>query len=292
MKKVTKAVIPAAGFGTRLLPATKAVAKEMLPIINIPTIQHIVQEAVDSGIKDILIVLSAGKESIMQHFGHNKALEQNLLAKKKMKMYDEVIKLSKLANITYVYQNEMMGLGDAIGYAKKFAKNEPFAVLLGDDVVVNKGKTALRQCIDAYEKTGTCIVGVQPVADKVVHKYGIVAPIKKADAKKPVFALKDLVEKPELKDAPSNMAILGRYVLTPDIFKAIEKTKTDKSGEVQITNALRILVENKKGLNACVFKGTRYDLGSRLGIVKAVIDFALVDDEIGKDVKAFIKGKK
>lgn len=291
MAKVTKAVIPAAGFGTRLLPATKAVAKEMLPIINKPTIQYIVQEAVDSGIKEILIILSAGKESIKTHFGHNKALEANLLAKKKMSMYNEVVALSKLCKIKFVYQDKMLGLGDAIGYARVFAGKDPVAVLLGDDVVMSKGKTALTQCIEAYNKTKTCVVGVQPVDKKVINKYGIVAPKNKSEAKKPIFAIKDLVEKPEAKDAPSNLAILGRYVLTPDIFKAIKATKLDKSGEVQITNALRILLKKKK-IHACTFKGTRYDLGNKLGMVKATIDFALNDKELKADVLKHIKGKK
>lgn len=291
MTKVTRAVIPAAGFGTRLLPATKAVAKEMLPVINKPTIQYIVQEAVDSGIKEILIILSKGKESIKTHFGHNKPLEANLKAKKKKAMYDEVIALSKLAKITFIYQDKMLGLGDAIGYAKNFAKAQPIAVLLGDDVVVSKGKTALKQCIEAYNKTKTSIVGVQPVEKKVVNKYGIVSPINKKDTKKTIFAIKDLVEKPDVDKAPSNLAILGRYVLTPDIFKAIKQTKLDKSGEVQITNALKILLKKKK-IHACNFKGTRYDLGNKLGMVKATIDFALADPEMKKDVLKHIKGIK
>lgn len=291
MKKVTKAVIPAAGFGTRLLPATKGVAKEMLPIINKPTIQYIVQEAVNSGIKEILIILSEGKESIMTHFGHNTALEANLRVKKKMAMYEEVVALSKLCKIKYVFQKTMLGLGDAIACAKKFAGKDPIAVLLGDDVVVSKGKTALTQCIEAYYKTGSCIVGVQPVEMKVVNKYGIVAPKDKKQTKQPIFAIKDLVEKPDAKDAPSNLAILGRYVLTPDIFKAISATKLDKSGEIQITNALRILL-NTKNIYACSFKGTRYDLGNKLGMVKATIDFALADPEMKADVLKYIKGKK
>ncbi len=291
MSKVKKAVIPAAGFGTRLLPATKAVAKEMLPILNKPTIQYIVQEAVDSGIKEILIILSAGKESIKTHFGHNKALEANLLKKNKNDMYKEVVGLAKMAKISYIYQNKMLGLGDAIGHAKKFVGNQPFAVLLGDDVVVNKGPTALKQCIDAYTKTKSCIVGVQPVDKKVVNKYGIVSPLNKKDLKKQLFAIKGLVEKPDVKSAPSNLAILGRYVLTPDIFKAIKQTKFDKSGEIQITNALKILLKKKK-IHACNFKGTRYDLGNKLGIAKATIDFALSDKEIKNDILKYIKGKR
>lgn len=291
MAKVRKAVIPAAGFGTRLLPAAKAIAKEMLPIINKPTIQYIVEEAVKSGIKEILIVISEGKESIKTHFGHNKLLEANLLAKKKMAMYKEVVKLSRLCKIQYVYQKKMLGLGDAISYAKDFVGNEPFAVLLGDDVVRSRGKTALAQCIEAYEKTKSVIVGVQKVKDEVVNQYGIVSPIKKTSTARRVFGLKGLVEKPSIAKAPSNYAILGRYILTPDIFDVIKATRSDKTGEVQITDALRNYLR-KEPIYACVFKGARYDLGNKLGVVKAIIDFALADKDLKKDVKKFIRRKR
>lgn len=293
MNKITKAVIPAAGMGTRLLPATKAVAKEMLPIINIPTIQHIVQEAVESGIKEVLIVISDAKQSIVNHFKRDIPFEKFLIGKKKDKYAKAIKDLAQMAKISFIYQKEANGLGDAIGYAQKWAKNQPFAVLLGDDVVVNlKGKPSLEQCMDAYYKTGKTIVGVQPVEKKVINKYGIVAPISKNEAKKQIFSVKDLVEKPEANEAPSNLAILGRYILSPAIFAAIKKTKKDKSGEIQLTNALRLLAKNKKdGIAACVFKGTRYDLGNKLGMVKATIDFALMDDELKDDVLKFIKSK-
>lgn len=292
MTRVTKAVIPAAGFGTRLLPATKAIPKEMLPIINVPTLQYIVQEAVDAGIKEILIVISEGKDAIKQHFSTATKLEKELLAKNKLELLKMVKKSAKMAKITYVYQDKQLGLGHAIGCARAFAKGQPIAVLLGDDVVVSKGKTAIGQCIDAYNKTKCCVVGVQPVEKKVINKYGIVAPKKGCEAKKPVFEVKDLVEKPEISKAPSNLAILGRYVLTPDIFDAIKKTPKDKSKEIQITNAMKYLVKHKKHLYACNFKGTRYDLGNKVGMVKATIDFALNDPEIKADIAKYIKGLK
>lgn len=291
MNKVTKAVIPAAGWGTRLLPATKAVPKELLPIINVPTLQYIVQEAVDAGIKDILIIVSKEKQAIKNHFSTNAKLEKELLAKKKHSLLEEVRKSSKLANISYVYQDKQLGLGHAIGCAKAFAKGQPIAVLLGDDVVVSKGKTALAQCIDAYKETKASIVGVQAVERKVVNKYGIVTPKNKNETNKSIFAIKGLVEKPDIDKAPSNLAILGRYVLTPDIFAAIAKTAKDKSGEIQITNALKFLLKQGK-VYACNFKGTRYDLGNKLGMVKATIDFALNDPELKTGVLKFIRGKK
>ncbi len=291
MKKVTKAVIPAAGFGTRLLPATKAIPKELLPIINVPTLQYIVQEAADAGIKEILIVVSKDKAAIKKHFSPAIKLEQELIAKKKLTLLEEVKKSNKIAKITYVYQDKQLGLGHAIGCAKAFANGEPIAVLLGDDVVVANGKTALGQCLDAYSKTGSSVVGVQPVERKHISKYGIVAPTKKDQTKKSVFEINNLVEKPDPTVAPSNLAILGRYVLTPEIFKAIENTPKDKSGEIQITNALKLLLMTQK-IYACNFKGTRYDLGNKLGMVKATIDFALNDPELKEDVIKFIKGKK
>ncbi len=291
MRKVTKAVIPAAGFGTRLLPATKAVDKEMIPIINKPAIQYIVQEAIDSGIKDILIVLSRRKKAIKTYFGHNRSLEANLKAKKKAAMYKEVIKLANLCKITFVYQNKMLGLGNAISYAKRFAGKDPIAVLLGDDVIVPAEKTALKQCIEAYNQTKTSIIGVQPVRMSDVNKYGIVSPINKEDTKQSIFAIKCIVEKPNIAKAPSNFAALGRYILTPEIFKSIRKTKKDKSGEVQLTDAFKNLLKKEK-IHACKFKGKRYDLGNKLGMVKATIDFALHDPQLRKDVLRHIKGVK
>lgn len=291
MERITKAVIPAAGFGTRLLPATKAVPKELLPIINIPTLQYIVKEASDSGIKEILIVVSKDKEAIKKHFSPNLRLEKELARKNKIALLNCVKATNANVKIQYINQTVQNGLGDAIYYAKAFAKGKPFAVLLGDDVVTNQnGPTALSQCMDAYYKTKKCVVGVQPVDKKVVNKYGVIEPNCSCELNKRIINVKTLVEKPDADQAPSNLAILGRYVLTPNIFKAIEKTVKDKSGEIQITNALKILAQSNQ-VCACQFTGTRYDLGNKLGMVKATIDFALQDPEIKEDVAKFIRGK-
>lgn len=289
MDKVTKAVIPAAGWGTRLLPATKAIPKELIPIINVPTLQYIVKEAADAGIKELLIVISKNKHAIKKHFSRNAQLEKELLAKNKLSLLQEVKASNKMLKIKYVYQDEQLGLGHAIGCAEKFANGKPIAVLLGDDVVVAK-TPALGQCISAYNRTGWSVVGVQEVEDKHVSKYGIVKPVKKTDSN--IFAINDLVEKPSVAEAPSRFAILGRYVLTPDIFQAIKDTPKDKSGEIQITNAIKQLLKNKKHVYACNFDGTRYDLGNKLGVVKATVDFALNDPEIRSDVLKYIKEKK
>ena len=293
MMKINKAIIPAAGMGTRLLPATKAIPKEMLPIINIPTIQMIVQEAIDSGIKNILIVISENKKAIVSHFRPNKSLEKILIERGK-KSYAEIVrKTGKLANIQFIFQKQPLGLGHAIGCCEKWVNKEPFAVLLGDDVVVkNKGQLpALKQCVDAFNKVKSCVVGVQQVAKNVISKYGIVEPINKKDLSKKVFKLKSMVEKPEAKLAPSSYAALGRYVFTNDIFKFIKKTKKDKSGEIQITDALQAMMRTKQGIHACVFNGTRYDLGNKFGMVKAFIDFSLNDDEIKNEVKNYLRKK-
>lgn len=293
MKRINRAIIPAAGMGTRLLPATKAIPKEMLPIINVPTIQLIVQEIINSGIKNILIVISKEKESIISHFKPNKNLEKILIQRGKKQYADLVKKTGNLAKIDFIYQKEPLGLGHAIGCCQKWTKNEPFAVLLGDDVVVTSKsqKTALKQCMDAFYKTKSCIVGVQSVAKEVISKYGIVKPVNKKCLSKKVFKLVDMVEKPEIEDAPSNYAALGRYIFTKDIFSFIWKTKKDKSGEIQITDALRKMMKTKNGVYSCTFDGTRYDLGNKLGMVKAIIDFALQDPEISENIKKYLKKK-
>lgn len=290
---IKKAIIPAAGIGTRLLPATKAIPKEMLPVINVPGIQLIVEEAIKSGIENILIIVNQSKNPIIDHFDYNYELENRLLKKNKTSLYKMIRKIGDLANIQFIRQKEPLGLGDAIKCGKIFCGNDPFAVLLGDDVVKTKKneKTALQQCIDAYEANNSCVVGVQEVNKNDVGNYGIVVPKSKNDLVKKIFKLKDLVEKPNINNAPSNYAILGRYVLTPDIFPALEKTKPDKFGEIQITNALKLLIKEKKNICACKFNGKRYDLGNKLGIVSAIIDFALDDPEIKDSIKKIIIDK-
>lgn len=288
MKKIRKAVIPAAGMGTRFLPATKALAKEMLPIVNIPTIQHIVDEAIKSGIEEILVVVSSSKNSIIDHFDTSYELEKRLLEKNKIDLYKMVKRISNSVNIHFIRQKQPNGLGDAISLASVFMGDEPFAVLLGDDFVYTKPKQkpALLQCIKAYQKTGKCIVGVQKVTKQNVHKYGIIEP--KAKVSGSLIQVKSIVEKPKLEDAPSDYAVLGRYVLTKDIFPALNKTKADKSGEVQLTDAIqKLCVEHK--VAACNFSGKRYDIGSKQGYVEATIDMALKDPEISVAIRKHIK---
>lgn len=290
MKKVKKAVIPAAGMGTRFLPATKALPKEMLPIVNVPTIQHIVQEAINSGIEEILIVVSSSKNSIIDHFDTSYELERRLLEKNKIELYKIVKQISTAVNVHFIRQKEPNGLGDAIRMAKVFVGDEPFAVLLGDDFVYTpkNSKPALQQCIDAYTKTNNSIVGVQKVARHDVSKYGIIKPINSAATKKNIIKVESLVEKPNVEDAPSNFAVLGRYVLTKDIFNALSTTKPDKSGEIQLTDAIQKLAKKKK-VSACNFNGTRYDIGSKEGYVIATIDMALRDSDISSKIKNHIK---
>ena len=291
--KITKAIIPAAGLGTRLLPATKAIPKEMLPIINVPAIQLIVEEAVKSGIKDILIVVSQTKNPIIDHFDYNYELQHRLIKKNKKKLATMIKKIGDIANIQFVRQKEPLGLGHAIKCGKIFCGNDPFAVILGDDVVKNLSneKPALKQCIDAFAHANSCIVGVQKIKKEMVNKYGIVLPKNKKEEEKKIFTLRELIEKPPTTKTTSNYAILGRYVLTNDIFKALDETKVDKSGEIQLTNALKILIKKGKRVNACRFTGKRYDLGSKIGFVSATIDYALDDHEIKNDIIKLINEK-
>jgi len=291
--KITKAIIPAAGLGTRLLPATKAIPKEMLPIINVPAIQLIVEEAVKSGIKDILIVVSQTKNPIIDHFDYNYELQQRLIKKNKKELAMMIKKIGDIANIQFIRQKEPLGLGHAIKCGKFFCGNDPFAVILGDDVVKNlpNEKPALRQCIETFLKTNSCVVGIQKIKKELVNKYGIVIPKDKKKEVEKIFTLKGLIEKPSITKTISNYAILGRYVLTNDIFEALEKTKVDQSGEIQLTNALKILIKKGKKVSACQFTGKRYDLGSKIGLVSATIDYALDDPEIKNDIIKLIKDK-
>ena len=288
MKKITKAIIPAAGLGTRLLPVTKSTPKELLPIINIPIIQHIVNEAINSKIKQIIIVISKNKEAIVNYFSKNKELENTLLKKHKNALHKLVTDAYPKCDIKFVYQPKQIGLANAIYCAKKYINNEPFAVLLGDDIVINKNKPALQQCIDAYYKVKSTIVGVKKVPITSVNKYGIVAPINKSITKSKLFSIIDLVEKPSIKQAPSQFAILGRYIFNYDIFDMIEKTSFDEAHEIQITNSMKLLIQNKKKIYAYIFDGNRYDTGNKLDYVKTIIDFALHDQEISKQIKQFI----
>ncbi|MGL4337813.1 MAG: UTP--glucose-1-phosphate uridylyltransferase GalU [Turicibacter sp.] len=286
-KPVKKAVIPAAGFGTRFLPATKAQPKEMLPIVDKPTIQYIIEEAVAAGIEEILIVTSSTKRPIEDHFDKSYELEDTLLKKGKLEMLEMVQEISNLAQIHYVRQKEAKGLGHAILCAKTFIKDEPFAVLLGDDVVVNDEYPATKQLVDAYEKNGCSIMGVQSVAKEDVSKYGIVKPSKSSKPDGRMVKLSGMVEKPKTEDAPSNLAVMGRYVLTPEIFEMLETQAPGAGDEIQLTDAIDRLMD-RQAVYAYDFEGRRYDVGDKFGFIKATIDFALERKDLSEQVKNYI----
>ncbi len=287
--KVRKAIIPAAGLGTRFLPATKAIAKEMLPIVDIPTIQYIIQEAVDSGIEEILIITNSNKHAMENHFDKNYELEARLTESGKLEQVKMIQDIANMANIYYIRQKEPKGLGHAVLCAKSFIGDEPFAVLLGDDVVVNKGgNPALKQLIDAYEKTSASVVGVQTVPKADVNKYGIVEPSKSHPAKGRLVKLTDMVEKPKVEEAPSQLAVLGRYVLTPEIFDLLETQGKGAGGEIQLTDAIKRLLD-RQAVYAYDFEGNRYDVGDKFGFIKATIDFSLDREELHDKVLNYIQ---
>ncbi|MFR9710655.1 UTP--glucose-1-phosphate uridylyltransferase GalU [Paenibacillus sp. MB22_1] len=273
--KIRKAIIPAAGLGTRFLPATKAMPKEMLPIVDKPTIQYIVEEAVASGIEDIIIVTGKGKRAIEDHFDASFELEYNLNEKGKYQLLEEVRKSSEMADIHYIRQKEPKGLGHAIWCARKFVGDEPFAVLLGDDIVESE-VPCLKQMIDVYSEHQASIVGVQPVSWDEVSRYGIVDPVAVRDR---VYEAKQLVEKPEVGQAPSNLAIMGRYILTPAIFDILDNQRIGVNGEIQLTDAISRLGETERVL-AYHFEGTRHDVGEKLGFIKTSIHYALENPEL------------
>ena len=286
--KVRKAVIPAAGFGTRMLPASKSVPKEMLPIYDKPTLHHIVKEVVDSGITDILIIISKDKGSIEDYFDVNFELEYEL-NKKSSEISGEIHELSKMANIYTIRQKKKNGLGDAIKYAESFVGNEPFAILLGDDIIYNTSDElpCIKQMADIYEREESPILGVQKVSWDDVDKYGIVNGVKTSDR---ITEVESLVEKPSREEATTNLAILGRYIVTPDIFPILHETKPGKNNEIQLTDALNKLAEKRKMI-AYDFIGKRYDVGNKLGFVKATVDFALHDDKIKDELLEFLREK-
>ncbi len=286
--KVRKAIIPAAGLGTRFLPATKAMPKEMLPIVDKPTIQYIIEEAVDSGIEDIIIVTGKGKRAIEDHFDNSFELEQNLLEKGKLDTLEAVRRPSQMADIHYIRQKEPKGLGHAIWTARKFIGDEPFAVLLGDDIVQVKGGDApcLKQMIDLYDRYHASIIGVQPVPEEEVSRYGIVDGQKIQDR---IYTVSGLVEKPKLEEAPSNLAILGRYILTPRIFELLDNQEPGTGGEIQLTDAISKLNE-KEAVYAYDFIGRRYDVGEKMGFIQTTIEFALQREELRDGLLAYMNG--
>lgn len=286
--KVRKAVIPAAGFGTRMLPASKSVPKEMLPIYDKPTLHHIVKEVVDSGITDILIIISKDKGSIEDYFDVNFELEYEL-NKKSSEISREIHELSKMANIYTIRQKKKNGLGDAIKYAESFVGDEPFAILLGDDIIYNTSDElpCIKQMADIYEREEAPVLGVQEVSWDDVDKYGIVNGVKTSDR---ITEVESLVEKPSRDEATTNLAILGRYIVTPDIFPILHETKPGKNNEIQLTDALNKLAEKRKMI-AYDFIGKRYDVGNKLGFVKATVDFALNDEKIKDELLEFLREK-
>jgi UTP--glucose-1-phosphate uridylyltransferase len=280
---VKKAVIPAAGLGTRFLPATKAQPKEMLPIVDKPTIQYIVEEAVNSGIEEILIITGRNKRAIEDHFDKSVELEDQLEENNKDDLLELVQGISNMVDIYYIRQKEPKGLGHAISRAKTFVGNEPFAVMLGDDIVDSR-VPCLKQLISCYDQYKTSVLGVQPVNKEDVCKYGIVDGIKIEDK---VYKVNAMVEKPKINEAPSNIAILGRYIITPDIFEILEKTKPGKVGEIQLTDALKELAK-QEAVYAYCFDGKRYDVGDKLGFLQANIEYALKRNELKKKLMSYI----
>ncbi len=282
---VSKAIIPAAGLGTRFLPATKASPKEMLPLVDKPLIQYAVEEAVAAGIRDIIVITGRGKRAIEDHFDLSFELEEVLKESGKDKLLKEIRRISELANFCYVRQRHARGLGDAILCAQHLIGDEPFAVLLGDEVI-DAAEPAIGQLIDLYGDLGTPILGVQEVAPEEVSHYGIITP-------KPVrpglFQVTDMVEKPSPKAAPSRLAVIGRYVLPPAIFPILEKTLPGKNREIQLTDALRRLAQSAP-MHACVVNGTRHDAGDKLGFLKATVAFGLKNPELGERFARYLKG--
>ena len=281
---IKKAVIPAAGFGTRFLPATKAQPKEMLPIIDRPTIQYVVQEAVDSGIDDILIITGKGKRAIEDHFDRNYELEVRLEEKEDQLLLDEMRRLSDMAHLHYVRQRDLNGLGDAIRYAKQHVGNEPFAVLLGD-TIMDSVIPVTQQLIDTYAQYGGSVIAVEKVPHDKVNRYGIVGGNPLSDR---IMEITDLVEKPSIEEAPSNLAIAGRYILTPEIFAMLEQTPAGKNGEIQLTDAMLLLLK-RENLYAHCIEGKRHDIGNKLDFLKTTVEFALKRPEFADKFRAFLE---
>ncbi len=283
--KVRKAIIPAGGLGTRFLPATKAQPKEMLPIVDKPTIQYIVEEAIASGIEDIIIISGRNKRSIEDHFDKSYELEEELKRKGNLDLLNLVEDISNLVNIHYIRQKEPKGLGHAIYCARAFIGNEPFAVMLGDDIV-DSDEPCLKQLIDVFEEYQTNVLGVQRVSDDMVSQYGIVDGTPVRDR---LHRVTEMVEKPEKDKAPSNIAILGRYIIDPSIFDHLERTLPGKGGEIQLTDALRSLMSNEDIL-AYEFSGKRYDVGSKLGFLQATVEFALKREDLNQPFMEYMRG--
>ncbi len=283
---ITKAVIPAAGFGTRFLPATKASPKEMLPIVDTPVIQYVVEEAVASGITDILMVIGKGKRTLEEHFDRSFELELELEAKGKLKELASIRAISNLANIHFVWQRKMLGLGDAIRCARHHVGNEPFAVLLGDTLMQSQnGVPATRQLIDVYDRFGGCVVALEEVPLERVSRYGVISG-ERIDER--TYRVDDMVEKPSPEEAPSNLVVASRYILTPDIFGYIDAVKPGKGGEIQITDALRARVAAGQPMHGCRVQARRHDAGQTLDFIKTNILYAMEREDLAPALGDFI----
>lgn len=285
MVNIQKAIIPAAGWGTRFLPATKAQPKEMLPIVDKPAIQFIVEEAVNAGVEDILIITGKNKRAIEDHFDRSLELEDLLREKDKGELLALVERIADLADIHYIRQKEQLGLGHAVYCARKFIGQEPFAVLLGDDIIVNT-PSCLEQMLAVYEEVKAPIVAVQEVPREEVNRYGVIAPL---EVDGPLIQVKDLVEKPQPAEAPSNLAVIGRYLLVPEIFPLLEEVKPGAGGEIQLTDALRLLASQGR-VYAYRFQGKRYDIGDKLGFLQATVEFALARPDLAGPFREYLAG--
>lgn len=290
MKKVRKAVIPAAGLGTRVLPATKALPKEMLNIVDKPSLQYIVEELVEAGITDIVIITGRNKNSIEDHFDYSYELEETLKNAKKLDLLDKVEHISSMANICYIRQNMPLGLGHAILKAKTFVGEDPFIIALGDDIIYNPEKVVSKQLIEKYNKYGKSIVACQEVNEEDVNKYGIVKIKKDLDEK--TFEIEDFVEKPKIEEAPSKIACLGRYLLSPKIFEFLENAEVGKGGEIQLTDSILAMLNSGEEVLAYKFDGKRYDIGNKFGLLVANIEYGLRNEETRKELEEYLKNIK
>jgi len=286
-KGITKAVFPAAGLGTRFLPATKASPKEMLPLVDKPLIQYVVEEAVASGIEEVVVITGRGKRAIEDHFDVAFELEEDLKAKGKHKLLSEVQRIADLVTFCYIRQKKALGLGHAVLTAKRVIGEEPFAVLLGDDII-DSDVPALKQMMAVYKRYPATILAIQKVPKAQTRNYGTIDGKKLEDG---VYLVKDLVEKPLPDEAPSNLAIIGRYILAPEIFTALEQTKPGKGGEIQLTDGLRLLME-KQPIYAYEFEGKRHDAGDKLGFLKATVEFGLKNEEFGAEFRSYLQKLK
>jgi UTP--glucose-1-phosphate uridylyltransferase len=289
MPTIRKAVFPAAGLGTRFLPATKAQPKEMLPLVDKPIIQYVIEEAVASGLTNIIIVTGRGKNAIEDHFDVSYELERMLHERGKTELLEQVRAVSNMINVSYVRQGETLGLGHAVLMAKDLIGDEPFAVMLGDDIIDSE-VPCMRQMIDVYEAHKGPVIAVQQVPKSEISAYGVIDGELLGDSGR-VYRIRDMVEKPSVEDAPSDLAIIGRYILTPDIFEALERTPRDAGGEIQLTNGLRAL-KQKRPLYGCRFEGVRHDAGNKLGFLKATVEFALKRPDLGGPFREYLRGLK